>query len=349
MAVEKGVRSTRTGAGARTAVVDHQAHWYPRSYVESLMRRRDFPKVEPAESGGYIFSVDEDDSQPKMDLLVKDLDEHLAEASSAGIDMLIIGPATLGEVLHLPAPEAAELLDPLHVEYAAAQRAHPDRLAFLAALPMQDPATALEVLGRAVGELGLTGVSLLAANEGRSLATEELLPVYQRIGELGVPIFLHPGFRTTTRPQTGTRRAEWCLAWTFHTALAALQLVDGGVLDAVPELVVVHPHLGGVLPVVAGRISAHAGPAAGTVAEEPLEYYLRHRFYADTAQATPAALELAIETYGSDRLVFATDHPFHSMAALRSYVDDNVEPEMAQQIYRNRVPGLPLPPGESPG
>jgi len=343
MATDASIRPPGTEAGIRSTIVDHQAHWYPRAYVEALMSRSDFPRVERNPDGGYVLLIDEEDIQPRMELLTKDLEEHLEEATAAGIDMLVIGPATLGEVLHLPAHEAAELLDALHREYAAAQRAHPDRVVCLAALPMQEPTVALDVLERAVGELGLRGVSLIAANEGRPLVSDSTVPIYARIAELGVPLFLHPGFRTNTRPQTRTRRAEWCLAWTFHTALAALELIDGGVLDAVPDLVVVHPHLGGVLPYVAGRISAHAGVQAGSLAAEPLEYYLRTRFYADTAQATPPALDLAIRTYGVDRLVFATDHPFHSMDTMRHYVDDNVPPETAGQIYANRVPGLPLP------
>lgn len=343
MATDTSVDSSPGDAGVQRAVVDHQAHWYPRAYVEALMARSNFPRVERTPDGAYVLLIDDEDSQPRMNQLTKDLEEHLEEATAAGIDMLVIGPATLGEVLHLPPDEAAELLGPLHEQYAAAQRAHPDRVACLAALPMQDPTVALDVLERAVGELGLRGVSLIAANEGRPLVTDGTVSVYARIAELGVPLFLHPGFRTNTRAQTRTHRAEWCLAWTFHTALAALQLIDGGVLDAVPDLVVVHPHLGGVLPYVAGRISAHAGVQAGSLAAEPLEYYLKTRFYADTAQATPPALDLAIRTYGVDRLVFATDHPFHSMDTLRHYVNDNVTPETAARIYANCVPGLGLP------
>jgi predicted TIM-barrel fold metal-dependent hydrolase len=304
--------------------------------VESLIGRSDFPRAQQTASGGYELLLDEGCRQTAMDRLTVDLDAHLAQAAAAGVDVLVLGPATLGEVLHLPAPEAAVLLDRLHQEYAAAQRVHHGRLVCLAALPMQDPPTALRVLERAVGELGLRGVSLVAANEGRPLVTEETLEVFARIGELGVPLFLHPGFRSTTRAQTRGRRAENGLAWMYQTALAALELVDGGVLDAVPELVVVHPHLGGVLPYIAGRISG----LSGGVALEPLEHYLKTRFYVDTAAATPQALGFAIEMYGLDRLVFASDHPFWRMGDLRGYVDDNLPDATAERIYANRIPGL---------
>jgi aminocarboxymuconate-semialdehyde decarboxylase len=336
MANDRSTDSSPNGAGA---VVDHQAHWYPHAYVEALIGRSKPPRVERAPHGQEVLLLDDDCRQPFLDRLVSDIEVHLAQATAAGIDVLVLGPATLGEVLHLPANEAAELLGRLHEEYAAAQRAHEDRLACLAALPLQEPSVALDVLERAIGELDLRGVALVAANEGHPIVSDATIPVLARIAELGVPLFLHPGFRSPTRTYTRTRRAENGLGWMFHTAVAALELVDTGLLDAVPDLVVVHPHLGGVLPYVAGRVSRLDGSRAA----EPLEHYLRTRFYVDTAAATPAALELAIQAYGVDRLVFATDHPLLPMGTGRRYVDDNLSPQVAAQIYSNRVPGLRLP------
>jgi predicted TIM-barrel fold metal-dependent hydrolase len=247
----------------------------------------------------------------------------------------------MGEVFHLPAPEAADLLDRVHVEYAAAQHAHPDRVVGLAALPMQDPSLALKVLDHAVGELDLRGVSLLTTtvSKERPLVTEGSLAVFARIARLGVPLFLHPGFRSATRLSTRTFREEAGLSWTYQTALTALELVDEGVFDVVPDLVVVHPHLGGVLPYVAERIS----PLSGSKAEHPLEHYFRTNFYVDTAAGNPGALRLAIEAYGIDRVVFATDYPFYGMPSVRRWVEDSIGPQAARQIYANRVPGLRLP------
>lgn len=134
-------------------------------------------------------------------------------------------------------------------------------------------------------------------------------------------------------------REEAGLSWTYQTALIALGLVDGGVFDAVPDLVVVHPHLGGVLPYVSERIS----PLPGSRAKHRLEDYLRTNFYVDTAAGNPGALRLAIETYGIERVVFATDYPFYPMRSVRSWVENAVGPLAARRIYDNRIPGLRLP------
>jgi len=205
---------------------------------------------------------------------------------------------------------------------------------------MLEPSVALEVLDRAIGDLDLRGVSLLTTiSRERPLVTAGSLAAFARVAELGVPLFLHPGFCSTTRLSTRTFREETGLSWTYQTTLAALELVDEGVLDAIPNLVVVHPHLGGVLPYVAARIS----PLGGSKAHHPLEHYLQTRFYVDTAAGNPGALRLAIETYGINRVVFASDYPFFPMPEPRRWVEDNIEPQAAQQIYATRVPGLSLP------
>jgi predicted TIM-barrel fold metal-dependent hydrolase len=92
------------------------------------------------------------------------------------------------------------------------------------------------------------------------------------------------------------------------------------VLDAVPDLVVVHPHLGGVLPYVAERI----GLLGGSKAEHPIEHYFKTNFYVDTAAGNPGALRLAVEAYGIDRVVFATDYPFYDMSSVRQQVEDTL-------------------------
>jgi aminocarboxymuconate-semialdehyde decarboxylase len=310
-------------------IVDHQVHWFPRAFVDSLVGRSEYPIVERVDGGGYRLLLDEGADQPQMEWLVRDVEEHLAQASAHGVDVLVIGPATLGEVLHLPAGEAGELLNGLHEHYAQAQRDHPDRVACLAGLPLQSAEESIQVLDRAIGELDLRGVAIVTSNEGRSIAEESLWPVYERIAELGVPIFLHPGYRSITRAYLGTRR-DISLGWVFQTSVAAMQLVDSGLLDAFPDLVVVHPHLGGVLPYVAGRVR--------------IETSMKSRFYGDTAIHTPQALSLGCDIYGVDRVVFASDHPFGLFAARRRFVEATAGPALAEKIYANRLPGLQLGP-----
>src|SRR5690242_11963327 len=116
MATESG----KNLLNSNTPVVDYQVHWYPPSVIEQLVGRSAHPTVERDADGDYTMWLDDGVRMPIMDRLTVDLDGHLAHAAEAGVDVLVLGPACLAEILHLPAAEAAELLGRVHVAYAEA-------------------------------------------------------------------------------------------------------------------------------------------------------------------------------------------------------------------------------------
>jgi predicted TIM-barrel fold metal-dependent hydrolase len=74
----------------------------------------------------------------------------------------------------------------------------------------------------------------------------------------------------------------------------------------------------------------------------PLPEYLRERFYVDIAVRTPGALALAIEIYGLDHVLFATDFPFNDPATHVAYLRENF-PARELDIIMN-ANKLPFPP-----
>ncbi|MEN3279042.1 MAG: aminocarboxymuconate-semialdehyde decarboxylase [Solirubrobacteraceae bacterium] len=313
--------------------VDHQTHWLPRKCLEALRGRRRLPRSE-RDGDRYLLEIAPGGSVLPVTSAFDTLEVQLAEADAHGVDVLVSIPAPLAEVLHLPGEEAGDLLEDLNEEVARGQRVHRDRIIGLAMLPMQDPDVALRVLESAVAELGLRGVCMLASIDGRPIATDETLPIFQRIEELRVPLFLHPAVRSNTYVSRDQRRAESGIGWMYHTALAALNLIDSGTLDRCPELVVVHPHLGGVLPYVLGRVD-RMDPE---MLPRRLPEYLRTRFYTDSVGATPGALRFAMDTYGPERVLLATDYPPVPMAAGHAYVKSELGAEGAQALYANALP-----------
>jgi predicted TIM-barrel fold metal-dependent hydrolase len=319
-------------------LIDHQTHWFPRAALDALVGRKRLPRVEKS-GAGYVLEIAEG-AQLALGSALVDLDVQLGEAAAHGVEVLVSSPVTLGEVMHLDGSEAAALLDELNAEVGRAQREHAGRFVGLAMLPMHDPARAREVLDRAILEHDLRGVCVLASIEGAPIGAQATLPVFRRIEELGVPVFLHPAVRSRSFPGAGRlvlggiSWSEAAIGWMYETALAGVSLVDSGVLDACPALEVVHPHLGGVLPYVVGRLDRMRPPE---VPRSMLEY-LRTRFYTDTVGATPGALQLAASLYGPDRVLFATDFPFVPMAPGHAYVADGVEVGLREAILRNGLP-----------
>jgi len=311
-------------------IVDHQVHWLPPRVLDALAGRKRVPRAERAGDGWLLENVEGGKLPVPQEM--HDLDYQLELATSLGIDVLVISSPPLAEVMHLPGEEAAELLQLLNAELATAQRANPERVVALASLPLQDPHAALRVLDEAVAD-GIRGVMVMSSIEGRPIATDETLPVYRRIDELGLPVVLHPAVRSQTLEGTRPSVGEGGIGWMAHTSLAAFNLIESGTLDACPNLQVLHPHLGGVLPYLLGRLQRIQNERE----ELDIGRYLRERFYTDTVGRTPGQIAFALKTYGEGRVVFGSDHPFEQMAWMKQFVIDE---GAAETVFPHVLPGL---------
>jgi aminocarboxymuconate-semialdehyde decarboxylase len=286
--------------------IDCQAHWYPRAFFEALIDRDGYPRAR-REGGGLVYDFGPGASLPVGPQYVE-LEVQLAMLETASVDCVVSSPA--GFPVHsFPADEGIALAQLLNGELAAAQRAHPGRFVGLATLPLQDADASLAILDEAVAD-GLRGVHLPSNVDGEPLASGRLRPVWARLAALSLPVFLHPT-RTVFARELERFGLEYLVGYVFDTTVAALTLVFEGVLDEFPGLDIVHPHLGGTIPYLAGRIdheSAQPWAAAGALARTPSEYL--RGFYTDTVSANPAALELALGFYGADRVLLGTDLPW---------------------------------------
>ncbi|HTX07431.1 MAG TPA: amidohydrolase family protein [Solirubrobacteraceae bacterium] len=320
-------------------IIDHQAHWYPPAYLEALRNRSDYPRSSRADDGGYMLETDPGQVWPvpprfvDLELQIQDMDEH-------GIDAMVVSPGAFGgDSSGLPAEEGMAMMRLLNRETASAQRRYPTRIAGLAVLPMHDPDAALEALAEAI-ELGLRGISLVSNVGQRSIARTGTAPVYAAASRAGLPVFLHPAQRSLAAHAGYSPIVEMGLSWMFDTAAAALALVYEGILDECEDLVVVHPHLGGVLPYVVERVAAQARLVESR-ARHPLAHYLTTRFYTDSVGLSAAALRLAVDTYGAERVLFGTDFPWldrrNSLDFVAAAVD---EPTSHAILERNTLPGL---------
>jgi predicted TIM-barrel fold metal-dependent hydrolase len=183
------------------------------------------------------------------------------------------------------------------------------RLHGLGTLPLQHPDIAVRELERAVGELGLKGVSVSTNVNGRELADPLFDPVWEAAADLGAVVFIHP-WGCSLGPRLGPHFLGNTFGQPAETALALSHLIFGGTLDRHPSLKLLAAHGGGFLPTYIGR-SDHAWaerPDAQGCAHRP-STYLRKIWY-DALVYTPQALRHLVEVVGSDKVMLGTDYPF---------------------------------------
>jgi aminocarboxymuconate-semialdehyde decarboxylase len=237
-----------------------------------------------------------------------DIDARLASMDEQGVDVHALS-LTSPMVYWAGDDLALRLSRAFNDGCAAAHETHPDRLIGLAMLPMHKTDLALQELERAAGLPGIRGVYMATKIGDMELSDESLLPVFQRIEALGLPVFLHPN--SVLEP---ARLAKFYLRNLIgnptESAIAAAHLIFGEVLDNCPELVVCLPHGGGSFPYIVGRIHHGWGvrPECKHMLNGPIDYL--RRFYYDTVTHSAPALSYLIGQVGADRVMLGSDFCF---------------------------------------
>jgi aminocarboxymuconate-semialdehyde decarboxylase len=191
---------------------------------------------------------------------------------------------------------------------SAAHVKHPDRLFGFACLPFQNAQLALEELERAAKLPGIRGVYIATVVRDRDLSDRSFFPVYARMEELGLPLFLHPMMINNERMKQ-YYLINLC-GNPFETALAASHLIYGGVLDAFPKFEISLPHAGGVLPILRGRLDRgfYTRNECKTIPRPPSEYL--KRFTYDTISYDAEILQDLVDLVGADRIMMGSDYCF---------------------------------------
>jgi aminocarboxymuconate-semialdehyde decarboxylase len=222
--------------------------------------------------------------------------------------------------------QGAELARIANDSMAELVQHHPDRFpAFIAALPMHNMDAAMEELPRAIEQLDARGVQVFSNVGGRPLDDPEFAPVFAKMHEYGLPVWLHPARTADTRDYAAEQRSgfeAWtALGWPYATSVAMLRLVYTGLFDRHPGIKVITHHLGGIIPYHEGRLEA-AFPNLGrrSAGEDymAVKHALRRpfidyfkMFYGDTAMhGAVNPVRCGLEFFGPRNVVFASDAPF---------------------------------------
>jgi len=260
--------------------------------------------------------------------LLFDLDAHIEMMDVAGIDAAVLSCAE-GMCAEL---EKSKLINDRTKE---ATVNYPGRfLGFAHAHPLGG-ADAFAELKRCREELGFEGVVITTEFDGKYVDDPALDPFWAECEKLGLFVFIHPALRLTWPQQFDAYDLARSVGREFSLVQAAIRLINGGVLDRFPNLVVQIAHLGGGIASVLGRIRSyqdkdfwgtHESDRHGCLPEQEFDWYLRNRLVFDTAGfcGDVRSVKSTIVELPTDRIVFASDYPQEIRApeAVKKFVDD---------------------------
>lgn len=307
--------------------IDCHAHWIPRAVAESLRKRRAAPRIEDTPEGDMFVTWQ--GRRPFRPL--GDLDARIALMDRHGVAMQVLSLAGLFGIDCLPIEESLPLVTAFNDEVADVRRSYPQRFAAIAALPLADVALACRELER-VHTLGLRGAILPADGFASLSAAERFRPLFATGNRLHSHLFIHPGpVEPQLERQVRGMRADnaWQRRIVLETqarlseVMVTLNLSD--FLDSFFNVTVQIANLGGAIPFLIERMDeVHRDHAS----DEPPPSERLRRCYVDTASFGPRAIEMAVASFGADRVVLGTDCPiFDTQMMLRSVTEARLDAE----------------------
>lgn len=176
------------------------------------------------------------------------------DAMAVDMEVLSINPFWYGADRDL----AAQIVKIQNEKLAELCASRPRRFAAFASLAPQFPDLAVQQLEFAVKKLGLRGAAIGGSVAGAEFSEAKFNPVWAKVEELGVALFLHPqGTPELAKRFTGNGWLANTIGNPLETTIALQHLIFEGTLERFPGLKIIAAHGGGYLPSYAAR-SDHA-------------------------------------------------------------------------------------------
>ena len=330
-------------------IVDSHFHYWPRALYEQLCSRKGYPRAERNERGGYTYwRLEGREPAFNVSSVWFELKQMLARMDELGhrVDVISsIGPIS-PHFSDVPVEEGRDDAMLWNEEIAAAQRRYAGRFWGSAAVPLRDARVAIEVLDHAVQKLGLIGVNIPGSvGNGGRIDAEYLEPFYDRVEQLGVPIFMHPTDTLFADLLDGYDGALYLgLGRVMDVSVAAARMIYSGIMERHPNLKIYMSHTGGALPYQSGRMDKSF--SKGIKLSHPTSTYIK-RMYTDIVSPHSAGMKFAVEYYGADHILYGTDYPcWNPATALKLFDEIGLSQADQAKIFggnARRFFGLPEP------
>jgi predicted TIM-barrel fold metal-dependent hydrolase len=281
-----------------------------------------------------------------------EVDVQLRDMDEANIDIAVLSLAQF----NLKGLETCQIINN---GIARVVKEHPDRFIGGIQLPIDQGAVALQELRRGL-DLGLRAPAIMSSCLDITFDDERMFPFYEEVSRLKLPIIVHASLFPKGADSSYTIGRT--LARAHDISAAALRIIYK-VFQKWPNLTFILPHMGGVLPMMKGRVMAFFEPppelgfklnypeeirplpktlneleATGAV---PHFNALFDRLCFDTAGASGwmPAMQAAVNAYRPHQIMFGTDYPMeiHTGKDKKWFIDNikamNIPPADKEAIF----------------
>jgi hypothetical protein len=269
---------------------------------------------------------------------------RIAAMDAAGISLQVLSSSPPGADL-VDGEDGVHLASAINDHLSNAVRAHPDRFAAFAHLPMRSPEAAADELERRVRDQGFVGAMINGMTDDLFLDDHRFAPLLAKAEQMDVPIYLHPNMPPSAVRRTyysnlpghsGDLLASAGWGWHSETAIHVLRLAFAGTFDRHPKLKLIIGHMGEMLPVMLARIEDMSHVDINQK-QSMTKTILDHVRITTSGVFTQAPFIAAMMTFGIDRIMFSVDYPYSTNEKGRAFLQALVvsDADKAKIAYAN--------------
>ncbi len=245
--------------------------------------------------------------------LLFDMERHVQMMDKSGIDLALLSSA---------AGMSADLQRSKICNTAAkqAEENFPGRfLGFAHANPLGGKDHMKELV-RCADDLGFPGVTICSEQDGLYLDAPEFEPFWKECEKRNLFVFVHPALALNESKQFNAFDLARSVGREFSLIMATIRLINAGVFDRHPGLIVQMSHLSGGIASMIARIRSYqdkvfwgtkGNKKHGALPAKDFDYYINHNMIFDSGGFCGAieAVQTALVEISADRIVFGTDYP----------------------------------------
>jgi predicted TIM-barrel fold metal-dependent hydrolase len=271
-----------------------------------------------------------------------ELDARLRLMDRAGVQMQVLSACP-----QLPYGEdekkAAKAARFVNNQYTELVQRRPDRFRAFAALPMPHLDKSVGEMGRALDDLGMTGIAMNTTVLGHALVNPDYEPIFAELNNRSAVLYLHPAGNSACSPLIANYHLAWMVGAPVEDTISVMHLITHGIPARYPDIKIINSHLGGALPMLLQRADDQYRWEAPDTPEQP-SLAARRMWYDTVGHGHVPALRCAIDSLGADRLLLGTDFPYENgdtfVRAIDYINDPQIDASAAQAILDQNASAL---------
>jgi predicted TIM-barrel fold metal-dependent hydrolase len=289
---------------------DMHFHWGPKGFADVLRQRTVKPRIFRGEDGADYF---ESGFAPnKLPADFDSVEARLAEMDKNGVKHAVLSMSPVTGIEALPLQEALPLARAYNDAVGAVCAAHPDRVSAFAVLPVGNMTAAVEEFERAMDMPGIIGAVLPGDGFLSEKRAQRFAPLMEAANKRNAIFLVHygklPDDTDAPKPDVtdNNRNRYGTLDMQARLSSNMITFCMTDFLKPYPNVTVMSHNLGGNIPFEVDRMD-HRTMCDTPDVELPSKKIKAAPVMVDCNSLGARGIELAVQVYGADKIVFGSD------------------------------------------